>query len=548
MNSYLIGMIIAMAIFIAIGFIVSKQVKNAEDFYVAGRRAPTILITGSLVASFLSTGLFMGDAATCYQGALAAILIFSGMQGAGYIFGAVFFGRYLRRAKVYTIPEFFGKRFNSKRMRTLAAIVAVVTMSVYLLSVMQGIGTLMEVVTGVDYRICLIVATVVFSLIAVTSGSKGVLITDTLMATLFTMSLFVGVVFISKNTGGWYDTIQYLASRVDTNAIVSWAGRAGVLGASYKGGADNVIWGLVYGIVWMSVCMIGPWQASRFQMARSEHAILKSAYFAAFGVFLLDFVAGIGAVFVQRVFPDMPDPSRVLIWASMNLMPKVLGIILLTGILSAGISSATTFQSLIGASVANDIVKSIRKETDLNDKAEKEAADKKAINIGRIAMITAALIVLVIAVFNPPALFIIMFLGGALIASTWMPVAVACVFSKRLTKTGAFCGMLAGFIGTFIYKLVAYFAGWDLPIYLDPSLVGIVLNIIAMIAGSAFTKVTDEEREARLQLFIMPGSEKKPEEVSRTLLFMKVGCLVGAAAFIVLMVLWVIPYMRGIGA
>ena len=62
MNVYLIGMIIAMVIFLIIGFVVSKKVQSAEDFYVAGRQAPVILIAGSLVASYSSTGMFMGDA------------------------------------------------------------------------------------------------------------------------------------------------------------------------------------------------------------------------------------------------------------------------------------------------------------------------------------------------------------------------------------------------------------------------------------------------------------------------------------------------------
>ena len=44
MNAYLIGMIISMIIYIFLGIIISRTVKNANDFYVAGRNAPTILI------------------------------------------------------------------------------------------------------------------------------------------------------------------------------------------------------------------------------------------------------------------------------------------------------------------------------------------------------------------------------------------------------------------------------------------------------------------------------------------------------------------------
>ena len=60
MNIYLIGMIISMVVFAVIGAVISRKIRNAEDFYVAGRNAPVILIAGSLIASYSSTGMFMG--------------------------------------------------------------------------------------------------------------------------------------------------------------------------------------------------------------------------------------------------------------------------------------------------------------------------------------------------------------------------------------------------------------------------------------------------------------------------------------------------------
>jgi len=193
MNIYFAGMCIAMLFFLGISCLISRKVKNAEDFYVAGRKAPVILIAGSMIASYTSTGMFMGDAAEAYEGALSAMIVFAGMQSAGYILGAEFFGRYLRRSGAMTIPEFFGQRFCSGKMRTLSAVTAIIMMTVYLLSVIQGVGTLMNVVTGVSYNVCIVIAITVFTFISVVSGSRGVLITDTLMAGLFTVSMLVAV-------------------------------------------------------------------------------------------------------------------------------------------------------------------------------------------------------------------------------------------------------------------------------------------------------------------------------------------------------------------
>ena len=99
MNIYFIGMCISLAVYIVIGAIVSRKIKSVEDYYVAGRRAPMVLIAGSLIASYTSTGMFMGDASQSYMGNFTSILLFAGMQSAGYIIGSVFFGRYLRRSR-----------------------------------------------------------------------------------------------------------------------------------------------------------------------------------------------------------------------------------------------------------------------------------------------------------------------------------------------------------------------------------------------------------------------------------------------------------------
>lgn len=529
MNVYFLGMAISMLVYIIIGIIVSAKVKNANDFYVAGRQAPLLLIAGSMIASYTSTGMFMGDAAQCYDGVFSPIIIFAGMQSAGYIIGAVFFGRYLRRMKVFTIPEFFGKRFASRPMRILATIVAIITMTVYLLSVMQGIGTLMNEVTGVDYNFCITIALVVFTFLSVTGGSKGVLITDTLMAGLFTVGMIIACLFVSKNAGGWFDAIASLTSHQETSDLFSGTGRLD--GTLYHDGASNIVWGLVYGVVWMSVCMVGPWQSSRYLMAKNESVVVKSSFYAAIGVFALEFLVGISAVFVNAVNPDMPDSSRVMIWAAMNMMPKLLGIILLTGVLAAGISSATTFLSLIGTSVSLDII------------GKKGKGDKQTIMIGRVAMVLIAAIVLLLATYNPPSIFWIMFLGGAIIASSWMPVALASIISKRLTRAGAFAGMLAGFLGCFVLRLYASLSGISLPVYFDPALVGIVLNIVAMLITTALTKVTAEETGARAEMFVIPQTERNAAGAKALIRSTKLSVLIGVAIAAVLFILWIIPYL-----
>lgn len=497
MNVYFIGMAISMVLYIVAGFFISKRVRNANDFFVAGRNAPTILIVGSLVASYCSTGLFMGDAGEAYAGFFSPFMITVIMQTAGYLLGSVFFGRYLRRSEATTIPEFFGKRYESKKLQKLAAVTAIVTMLVYMLSVMQGIGTLMSYVTGLDYNLCILLALLTFTVLCFVSGSKGVLITDTIMFGIFTVSAVISVFVIVNKLGGWVPSIQ--AVTAENPDVFSWHGNLSHL---YPTGAENMIWALMTGLTWVSVCAIGPWQSSRYLMAKNEHVVVRSAVYAAIGVGLLEFIIPTTAALLRQHSDAIPGSSYALIWAATNLLPTVLGVLLLTGVLAAGISSATTFLSLIGSSVAVDIC-------GIED-------DKKKLNVARVAIVAASAVTMLLAYFNPPQIYIVLLLSGTVVTCSWVPVCIASVWSKRVAKEGAFWGMLCGFVGCAAVKIVGSVFKLSLPLWCDSFVVGLVANVAAMLIATRLTTPTEGELLQREKLMVIPAKEFDAKEIRIT--------------------------------
>lgn len=390
MNPYLIGIIIAIIVFIIIGIVAGNKVKDTNDYYVAGRRAPVILIVGSLIASFLSTGAFMGDTGEVYSGFFMGIVIIGILQASGYVYGAGLFGKYIRRAKVNTVPEYFGMRFDSPRIRKLASISLMVAVTAYLLSAIQGVATLMTQITGLNYKVCVVMAWLAFTVFTVYSGSMGVLITDTIMFLIFLVAALIGIPFIISAAGGWTEGISALANSTTNPGIISWKNNLSYL---YPTGGQNLIWAIVYGIVWAIVVMVSPWQTSRYLMAKNEHTVMRSSVLASMGVVTVTMLLYFSAAFVYKINPNLESPSTCIIWAAMNCMPMIVGVIMLTGILSAGISSASTFLSLIGTSLTNDILKT-------NDENV-----KKSLEVSRFVMAVVSILVLVIAFFNPPQIF-----------------------------------------------------------------------------------------------------------------------------------------------
>ena len=49
-NAYAVGLVISMVVYLAVGQYAGRKVKHLEDYFVAGRNAPTLLIVGTLVA------------------------------------------------------------------------------------------------------------------------------------------------------------------------------------------------------------------------------------------------------------------------------------------------------------------------------------------------------------------------------------------------------------------------------------------------------------------------------------------------------------------
>ena len=108
MDIYATTIAISLIIYFLIGQYAGRKVKHLEDYFVVGRNAPTLFIVGTLVASVLSTNAFLGETGFSYATQGGAYILWPALWVLGYLYGAVYFGRYLRRSQSLTVAEFFG--------------------------------------------------------------------------------------------------------------------------------------------------------------------------------------------------------------------------------------------------------------------------------------------------------------------------------------------------------------------------------------------------------------------------------------------------------
>ena len=166
----------------------------------------------------MSTNAFMGETGVAYSGFPFVIIGLTAINVVGYVAGAVFFGRFLRRSRSLTLAEYFGNRFNSGRVRLVAGITIVIGCSAYLLVVTQGTATIIHEVSGLPMQLTLLISWAGYTLFTLYAGSQGVVLTDTLMFLLFATVALIGMFFIFDGAGGWFAAVQELAISADKPA------------------------------------------------------------------------------------------------------------------------------------------------------------------------------------------------------------------------------------------------------------------------------------------------------------------------------------------
>jgi sodium/pantothenate symporter len=534
MDIYTAAIAISLVVYIAIGNYAGRRVKKLDDYFVAGRKAPTILIVGTLVASLISTNAFLGETGFVYDGQAGPYLLWPAIAATFYVYGALFFGRYLRRSRALTMAEYFGQRFNSQRVQTAAGLTIIFGLAGYLLAVTQGAAYLLTQVVDIDFNVALVIAWVSYTAFTMYSGSKGVILTDTLMFLLFSIVAFVALVFLIQNAGGMSQAVYDLASLPDKPDLMSWAGTTGD-DSPFSSAMHFAFWNVTLALAWGMVYAVSPWQSSRYLIAKDEHIVLRAAVIAAVCLSLLEITLYFAGAVINLTDSDITPSHQVMIHAAKEILPALLGAGLLAGIMAAALSSASTFLSLVGFSVSNDVF------------AHKSIGEQKMLRITRWTMLGTGIVVLMIAFVIPVDLFWLTYFVGTLFASSWGPVAFMSVWNKRITADGAFWGIISGFLFNAGPKALETLGWVSLPIWLDPILLGGIVSLVVVLVISRLGEVSRTEHVYRMRLHRTPESELDPKKsrfTRRIPLIMVIYTLTISTVF---MAWYIIPFQQAKG-
>ena len=147
------------SVMVCAGIGIYCRTTDAEDYYVAGRRIPPFFNGMAAAADWMSAASFISLAGALYlqgfsgtadqPGGLAYVLGWTG----GFCLVSMLIAPYLRRMNLYTVPDFFDRRFGGRWPRVIAALAAVACSFTYVVAQIYGVGLIASRLTGVQFEI-----------------------------------------------------------------------------------------------------------------------------------------------------------------------------------------------------------------------------------------------------------------------------------------------------------------------------------------------------------------------------------------------------------
>lgn len=203
MSQFAINMIFVLGSFAIYTWIaVWARAKSTREFYIAGGEVHPVMNGMATAADWLSAASFISVAGLISVGYVNSAFIM-GWTG-GYVLLATLLAPYLRRFGTYTVPDFVGKRYDSKSARVVAVVCLIIISLTYVIGQMTGAGVAFARFLEVKVSTGLLISSVVVFAYAVLGGMKGVTYTQVAQYIVLIMAYLVPAIYLSLMVTGHF--------------------------------------------------------------------------------------------------------------------------------------------------------------------------------------------------------------------------------------------------------------------------------------------------------------------------------------------------------
>ena len=318
----------------------SRGQTTAEDYFLGGRNLKWWMVGISMVVSDIGALELVGVAGSAYLAGLAvANFEWIGCIPA-MIVAAFLFIPFYWKARIYTIPEYLGRRYNDV-VRAIVAILWGLFMAVNLGIFLWTAAKTLELLIGWPIYVSILLTAVVIGGYTLFGGLKAVVYTDTLQFFVLVLGSLVILVLGLREVGGLEglrasvqavggsgrETFFQLVLPADTPHAFSWPaillGLSLVLSPAYWVGNQAIV----------QRCLGTP----------TERDAKKAVLFGALLKTTIPFLIVLPGMIGFALFPDLEHADDIYPTLLVHLLPAGLAGIVFSGFLAALMSSVDSY-------------------------------------------------------------------------------------------------------------------------------------------------------------------------------------------------------------
>lgn len=445
MVTKIIFLVVFFAIMIGVGIYSRKHATNVNDFVLGGRTVGPWLTAFAYGTSYFSAVVFVGYAGQFgFKYGLSATWIGIGNAIIGSLLAWVILGRRTRvmskHLNAATMPDYFGKRYDSKSLKIAASAISFIFLIPYTASVYNGLSRLFGMAFDIPYAFCVIAMAALTGVYVILGGYMATAINDFIQGIIMIFGIIAVIAAVLNGQGGFYEAIMKL-SEIESDVPLTM-GQKGVFASFFGPDLPNLI-----GVVILT--SLGTWglpqMVQKFYAIKDEKSIKSGTIISTFFAIVVSggcyFLGGFGRLFDT---PAIYSESGSIIYDAivpgmLSTLPDILVGIVVVLVLSASMSTLSSLVLTSSSTLTLDLLK---------DNVIKDMDEKKQLFVMRIMLVFFIVISVVIAL-DPPA-FIAQLMGiswGALAGAFLAPFMYG-LYWKKTTKAAVWASFACGVVIT----------------------------------------------------------------------------------------------------
>lgn len=438
------------AAMIAVGLRRRTKARSVDGFVLGGRNVGPWLSAFAYGTSYFSAVIFVGYAGQFgFKYGIASTWVGIGNAILGSLLAWVVLGRRTRvmtnHLSSSTMPDFFGKRFGSQKLKIAASAIVFIFLVPYTASIYNGLSLLFEMAFDVPYVVCVVAMAALTGLYVVLGGYMATAITDFIQGLIMLGGIVLVIASVLAQNGGFLAALNAL-SQIESEVALT-AGQQGAYASFFGPDPLNLL-----GVVVLT--SLGTWglpqMVHKFYAIKNEKAVqtgtIVSTIFALIVAGGCYFLGGFGRLYDS---PQLYNAEGAIVYD--RIMPTMLGTlsdaviaVIIVLVLSASMSTLASLVLSSSSTLTLDFISCL---------VAKDMSERGKLRCMRL-LIVFFIAVSVLLALDPPT-FIAQLMGiswGALAGAFLAPFLYG-LYWKRTTCAAAWASFVSG-IGITLSNMV----------------------------------------------------------------------------------------------